>query len=262
MTKKLFIIVVLLSSFTWQSCEDEVEPGPVDCAENPVVLTLVSSEGATCSQEDGRIEVKATGGSGKYQYRLGSGTAQATGVFENVGAATYELSATDENNCSGTLEVSVQNQEGLNISFEATDAGCSTSNGTITVNAVDGTEPYQFRLDGGTFGATNTFSNLPKGDHTLIVKDASGCQIEQTVRITSGISYAASIAPIIQSDCAISGCHNGTQAPDFRVFKNIQDNRAQIKTLTGNKTMPQGGALSQAEIDMIACWVDDGAPAN
>jgi hypothetical protein len=94
------------------------------------------------------------------------------------------------------------------------------------------------------------------------VKDASGCEIEQTVRITSGIGYAASIAPIIQNNCAVSGCHSGTQAPDFRVFKNIQDNAAQIKVLTGNKTMPQNGTLSQSQIDMIACWVDDGAPAN
>lgn len=262
MTKNLFLIIVLLGSFTWQSCEDEVAPKPVDCADDPVVLTLVSSEDANCSQADGRIEVAASGGSGKYQYRLGTGSAKSTGVFEAVGAGTYQITAVDENNCSGTLEVAINNLDGLNITFEAEDAGCGTSNGTLTVNAVDGTQPYQFKLDAGAFGTTNTFSNLTKGDHTLVVKDASGCEITQTVRIASGISFANSISPIIEANCAVSGCHSGTQAPDFRTFKNIKDNAGQIKVLTGNRTMPQGGSLTQEQINMIACWVDDGAPAN
>ena len=262
MTKKIFLIAALIGALTWQGCEDEVEPGPVDCTVNPVELDLVSTDDANCSQEDGRIEVNATGGSGKYEYRLGSGTAQATGVFEGVGAGTYKISATDENNCVATLDVSVLNLEGLNISFETTDAGCGTANGTLTVNAVDGTTPYQFKLDGGAFGSSNTFSNLLKGDHQLIVTDAAGCEITQTVKLTSGISFATSISPIIETKCAISGCHAGTQAPDFRVFSNIKNNAAMIKTLTGNKTMPQTGSLTQAQINMIACWVDDGAPAN
>jgi hypothetical protein len=262
MENKLFIIIILLCSFTWQSCEDEVEPKPLDCADNPVELTIASVQDANCSMQNGRIEVAASGGSGKYQFRLGSGNLQATGIFLSVGAGTYQITAVDENNCSGTLEASVKNLDGLDISLEKTDAGCGTSNGTLTVTAVDGTQPYQFKLNAGAFSGTNTFSNLPKGEHDLIVKDASGCEIAQTVKITTGIGYAASISSIIQGNCAISGCHNGSQPPDFRVFKNIHDNAGQVKALTGNGTMPQGRTLTQEQINMIACWVDDGALEN
>ena len=50
--------------------------------------------------------------------------------------------------------------------------------------------------------------------------------------------------------------------PISAIFANVQGNAGQIKTLTGNRTMPAEGSLTQAEIDMIACWVDDGAVAN
>jgi hypothetical protein len=263
MTKKLFVIIAIMASMSWQGCEDESLDGPVDCTENPVTPKLVSSENSTCGLADGRIEVSATGGGGEYQFKIGSASAQATGVFENVAAGVYEITVSDKNNCSAMLEVAVQNQDGLNVTFDAGTSGCNQSNGTLTVNAVNGTQPYQFKLDGGAFGSGNTFSDLPGGDHSLVVTDASGCEVTQNVKIRSGVSFATSIQPIITGNCAVSGCHSGPTAPDLRVFKNIQDNAARIKVVTGNKTMPQGGgSLTQTEINLIACWVDDGALNN
>jgi hypothetical protein len=110
--------------------------------------------------------------------------------------------------------------------------------------------------------AGNTFSGLPRGDYTVVVGDDTGCEVSQVVRVTSGVSFSGTLAKIIEKNCAISGCHAGSQFPDFRVFKNIHDNALQIKKLTGDHTMPQQGSLTQAEINTIACWVDDGAANN
>src|SRR5690606_27291073 len=127
----------------------------------------------------------------------------------------------------------------------------SSSDGRLTVMAFDGTEPYQYRLNEGSYSSSHEFAGLPRGVYTLSVSDASGCEITQSVRVRSGVSFAASIAPIIEKSCAINDCHNGSQFPDFRVFKNIHDNAAQIKALTGDGTMPQDGTLTQAEINLI-----------
>lgn len=263
MLKRFLVAIVAVANLiTWQSCEYEVIPGPVDCEENPVTLELVSVEDANCALMDGRIEVLASGGAGNYRYRIGNGDPQTASIFNDMAAGLYEISALDDNNCSASLEVTVKNSNGLNITFETTEAGCNTSNGTLTVTASDGTPPYQYKLDDGNFTSDNSFGGLVADEYDLVVTDASGCVVTQTVRIKSGISYAGSIASIIENECAISGCHNGSQFPDFRVFKNIHDNAAQVKTLTGNRTMPEDGNLTQSEIDMIACWVDDGAPDN
>jgi hypothetical protein len=262
MLRKFFVFILLVLVLSWQACEYEVLPADVNCEENPVAIALVSADDSQCALKDGRVEVVATGGAGSYSYRLGEGEPQESPVFENLGAGLYEITATDENGCSATMEVTVLNSNGMNISFTTTDSGCNGSEGTLTVDAFDGTEPYLFKLEGGSFSENATFTDLAQGEYDLTVSDAIGCEVVQTVKIRSGISFDTSISAIIENSCAINDCHNGSQFPDFRVFKNIHDNAAQIKALTGDRSMPQEGTLTQAEINMIACWVDDGALDN
>ncbi|MDZ7647994.1 MAG: hypothetical protein U5K54_12920 [Cytophagales bacterium] len=57
----------------------------------------------------------------------------------------------------------------------------------------------------------------------------------------TGISYAADIAPILQTNCIKSGCHNGDNGAqrNWSVFTNVQSDAQNIKTRTGNRSMPQ-----------------------
>ena len=245
-----------------QRCEYEKLRGPVDCEENPVTLKLVATTDADCALMDATIKVAASGGEPPYNFVIDGREPQPDSLFENLAAGVYQVSAVDINKCSATLEVTLKNSNGLNLSFETGNAGCGGSNGRLTVNAVDGTAPYQFKLDNGNFSAVNSFDGLSSGEYTLTAKDASGCVVSQKMRVKSGISYSATVAGIIENNCAVYGCHSGSQFPDFRVFKNIHDNAAQIKKLTADRTMPQEGTLTQEQINQIACWVDDGALNN
>jgi len=252
-----------MSAVIWQACEYEVVPAEVNCQESPVALELVSVDGSGCALANGSIEVRASGGNGNYRFMISEGPLQSSARFENLSAGLYQVTAVDGNNCSASLEATVLNSDGLNVTFTTTSAGgCNGSDGTLTVNAVDGMEPYRYRMGGGPFSQNQSFTGLSRGEYTLTVADASGCEITQKVRILSGISFAVSIAPIIKANCAINDCHNGSQFPDLRTFKNVHDNAGQIKALTGDRTMPQDGSLTQTQINMIACWVDDGAPDN
>jgi hypothetical protein len=253
----IFIIILLCGG-----CADHQLPAPQSCSDDPVVLELISVVDSDCALKNGSVEVKASGGTGSYVFRLDGGETQTASVFLNVGAGVHEVSATDDQDCVSIVQATVQNKDGLNITFQTADAGCKGFNGTITIEAVDGVEPYQYKINASSFSTNNVFTNLSPGNHTVVVKDDTGCELTQTIKVKSGISYASKIAPIISSNCAINGCHNGSQFPDFRQFANVQGNAAQIKTLTGSRVMPAEGSLTQAEIDMIACWVDDGAAAN
>jgi len=138
------------------------------------------------------------------------------------------------------------------------------------VNVTGGTGPFMYKFGEGAFGATNTFSGLKHGSYTVEVKDVTDCpQIINAVvpRGDTGISYENDIKPILQANCIKSGCHNGDNGADrnWSVFANVKEKAQGIKTRTGNGTMPADIAptgLPQAQRDLIACWVDDGAKEN
>jgi hypothetical protein len=83
-------------------------------------------------------------------------------------------------------------------------------------------------------------------------------------------TFSADIKPIIQTKCAISGCHNGDMGPDlnwtnFEQFhKRVESGL--VKYRVTNHIMPPAespaGPLSEEQIDAIACWSDQGALNN
>ena len=80
------------------------------------------------------------------------------------------------------------------------------------------------------------------------------------------ISLVQDIQPIITTRCAVPGCHiSGAQPPNFSQTSVILNRAASIRTRTKNRTMPppaSGITLTEAEIQMIDCWVQQGANEN
>ncbi len=90
---------------------------------------------------------------------------------------------------------------------------------------------------------------------------------------------------VFSTSCALSGCHGGAQSPDLsagqaygnlvnqaslenpsmlRVKPGDSNNSLLMKKLKGDGTsvMPPSGKLSEAIIDSIAAWIDNGALNN
>lgn len=244
------------------SCKSEESTPLVDCNSGDLALQILSQTNTACALAIGEIEVAASGGSGSYNYKIGTRDFQPEPVFSDLPAETYTVTVKDGNGCEASTQVAIVNEEGVNMEVAFTDAGCQEENGSITITAVNGTAPYEYKLGDADFQTNNSFTSLAKGDYHIVTKDASGCEISREVSLLSGISYSASVAKIIETNCAVSGCHNGTQFPDLREFSNIQASAGAIKAAVVSGRMPKGGSLTQAEIDAISCWVDDGALDN
>jgi hypothetical protein len=78
-------------------------------------------------------------------------------------------------------------------------------------------------------------------------------------------AFTADVNPIIQSTCAVAGCHatgssNGPGA--LTGYTQIFNARSTIRTAVVTGRMPQGGSLSTAQKNSIICWIDNGAPNN
>lgn len=243
-------------------CQSDSEDPQVDCSVSTLTLNVVNVTNANCDQSNGQIVVTASGGTGNYEYSLNTGLNNSTGEFNNIPAAAYTVSV-DDGDCSRQLTATVNNEGGVVITnVTAEDSGCGTTNGTIAVSANEGSPPYEYALNSGAFQDESTFTGLSHGVYTLRVTDSQDCEITQEVQVLSGISWASTVSSIISTKCALPSCHGGTQPPDYREFSNVQAFATQIKTRTGNGTMPPTGALPEDEVQAIACWVDDGAMDN
>jgi hypothetical protein len=263
----LFWILVTFSA----SCTYTDINKKADCATSTLAVNLVSkSDPIGCNAIDGKLVVNASGGKAPYDYSLNGGAYQTKNEFLNLSAGSYSIKAKDANNCDRSIQVELVSP---NSTLSATtivgsNNQCNQPNGSVTISGTGGKSPYIYLFGSGAFSSTNVFTSLKHGIYNAIVKDANDCQ--QAISITiprgaTGVSYANEISPILTVTCNLPSCHDaGSGGRNWTTYDNVKANATNIKTRTGNKSMPigSGPTLTQKQIDLIACWADDGAPNN
>ena len=51
---------------------------------------------------------------------------------------------------------------------------CAVGSGRLSVTATGGVSPYQYKMSGGSYQSSNTFTNLSSGSYTIYVMDNTG----------------------------------------------------------------------------------------
>ena len=250
------IILFTLLSCTYLSVEELI----LDCSNNPIGLNIDAVE-ADCAVNNGAATIIVTGGLPPYNYQIKE-MVQDNNVFTNLVAGNYKVLVIDDNNCSAEMGFVINNKGGVTGSASSTFAGCKTFQGELTINAENGVMPYEYKLNNLAPQTSNIFVGIPAGNHIITIIDDIGCEFIIEKQILSGLSYEIDVKPIIMNSCAVTGCHSGSQFPDFRALQNVQNNKANIRSFTQSRFMPLEGSLTQAEVDAIACWIDDGALDN
>lgn len=243
------------------------DPEPVDCEVSGPIISLGTVTHATsCSIPDGTLRVSASGGKEPYLFSLNDLPGQAEGSFNGLAAGSYTVIVTDANACTAVVEnVAIKATDFVFATAVVSDTDCLSGNGQVTIDVESLNPPYSYRLGTGAFGSSNVFGGLSVGTYSFTVSDNNGCSLLLHVSVPrgfSGTSWQNDVRPIIVKSCALSGCHNGDSRPDLRVFENAKFHAKSIKSKTKDKSMPREGTLTQQEIDLIACWVDDGAVLN
>lgn len=82
----------------------------------------------------------------------------------------------------------------------------------------------------------------------------------------STVTYSATIAPLISSNCGSSGCHgSGSSNGELISYTKIKPyaNNGKLKSrVIDIQDMPQGGSLTADQLGQINCWLNAGAPNN
>lgn len=141
----------------------------------PLTLDFAIDNVSCFGESDGSVEALVTGGFGDYAYNWSNGA--TTSVNGNLVAGTYNLQVTDENNCLITGDAIVTQPDSLGLGLvEVIDNICfGESEGSIEVEAVGGSPPYEYSVDGFTFQMEPVLGNLPAGNYEVTVLDAEGC---------------------------------------------------------------------------------------
>lgn len=245
---------------------------PFDCTSVTISVTLeAQSNVSSCAASDGSLTISANGGEGPYLFSIDGGDFTAGAVFSNLSTGSHTVVAKDAKGCVGTLLPSptiTSPGSTLLLTVDTfSDTNCLTNNGSLSASASGGVPPYTFKLGNGVFSSTTTYANLAPNNYSITVQDSQGCTFTVNKTVSqgdTGISWSGEINSIISTNCAVSGCHNGSQSPNLSTLSNVQNQKAGVKSRTSSKSMPPSGrpALTEEQIKKIACWVDDGAKNN
>ncbi len=258
--------VVLFSFvFVFSSCINESEDDlVVDCALSDIAIQVTNITDATVGS-GGSITVVGSGGRGDYSYSINGVDFVTTSTFDGLVAGEFTITIMDvDTGCTASVNATV-NAIGDVIAFnvDISNSDCESDTGTITVNLTNGDEPVEYSIDETNFVSTNVFEAVAPGDYTVSVRNSIST-ITSDISVLSNVTLTRDIMPIINTYCALPGCHADRQTPNLNTNAQIIGAASGILARTGDRSMPPRGAepLSDAEIAEIACWVNDGALEN
>ncbi|MFL5753910.1 MAG: PKD domain-containing protein, partial [Bacteroidia bacterium] len=192
-------------------------PGPTALA-----LTTVNS---TCGNANGIVNVgTVTGGTSAYTYSLNGGAFTGTLSYTGLSAATYTVVVKDANGCVFTQTVVLADTPGPTaLALTTVNSTCGSANGIVNVGTVTGgTSAYTYSLNGGAFSATLSYTGLSAATYTVVVKDANGCTLTQTVALADTPGPTAQAFTTVNETCTsangsvtIGATTGGTSAYTF-----------------------------------------------
>jgi gliding motility-associated-like protein len=144
---------------------------------------------------NGRITLNPSGGKSPFRFAMGTGTYSANNVFTGLAPGSYTLHVKDGNDCVKDITVQVTDPPDMIAQITVARPTCNFfGNGTITVNTLNGTAPYQYALGSGSFSTTNTFTGLASGSFMVHIKDNNGCLKDSLYVLNDSINVHATAA--------------------------------------------------------------------
>jgi hypothetical protein len=179
-------------------CEKTVEisvedsPSPLDAS----IFNLVNV--ACYGESTGVLQVDVTGGKLPYTYSItpisavGLSESNISGgkrlLVENISAGSYTLLVTDNNGCTVEIDFTINQPDNpLEVElFDFENVACfGDASGSANVIVSGGTPAYTYIWSSGLAPNSPNNSNVPEGNHNVIIEDANGCRDTLSYDITS-----------------------------------------------------------------------------
>lgn len=188
-------------------------------------LSVVSLVNANCGQSNGSVSVAAADGSGTAYSFVWDTPNGNNETANNLAAGTYNVTVTDNTQCSATLTLAIGNEGAPSISVQNVQPStCSNNNGAISISVTGGVGNLSYTW---TDGVSNnaTASNLLPAIYFVTVSDANNCQSIASAEVTTTNTPTLSINNLSPATCS--------------------QNNGAVSIIVGNGTAPFNWTWSQ-----------------
>ncbi|MFL5754655.1 MAG: PKD domain-containing protein, partial [Bacteroidia bacterium] len=180
------------------SCQTSVS---LTIANAPPITGTLAATDPSCGLPNGTIVSQISGGTPPYSYSWSPGGTTGANLT-GAGAGIYTVQVTDALNCIQFFSDTLTNIPGpvLALSAVTNDSCFGNSDGTATINIVQGVAPFttSWSPSGGS-GLTAT--SLPAGTYTATVTDALGCPSTITATVTEPTPVVLSVVSVTNVSC-------------------------------------------------------------
>ncbi|WP_133158869.1 T9SS type B sorting domain-containing protein [Flavobacterium alvei] len=186
----------------------------------PLSLTAVVATTPSCANNDGIVNVSATGGSANYQFNIDGGAFVATTSFTGVTSGNHTMGVRDTTTlCEFYVPISITPATTITgFTLTSTPVTCNGGNdGTITATmatpavGINDNPVYMYSLNGGTPQASNIFTGLTAATgYSVTVTSARGCQATALIDVIQPAVIDLGASTVVQF-----GCTAGTNGTNY-----------------------------------------------
>lgn len=195
---------------------------------------------------NGRIALTATGGTGSLSYNWSNG--DTTAIVNNLAPGTYTVTVADQNNCSNDSSFVIEQPAVLRTVMGGNDLICAAPlSGSANCTPSGGTMPYSFNWSTGA--TTSSITALNAGKYTITVTDARECEVIDTFRVSDpgvllcqvSIIKAVSVPGAMDGEAEVT--INGGTGPFTYIWSNGATTSATTNLSSGNYSVTVTDAL-------------------
>lgn len=170
----------------------------------PLALTPTTAniQNAPCKDSIGSVEINEALGVAPYTYNFGDGLMGGADILEAIPANDYTITVTDSRECTGTVELSIEEPEAFTAFIDG--AGflypCyGETSASLTVETNGGSGPYTYLWEDGSTNQER--DNLAAGTYQVTATDANGCSSQDEGDISQPDSIRVQIIATTTASC-------------------------------------------------------------
>jgi gliding motility-associated-like protein len=158
------------------------------------LVAAMDYDSVTCANDnDGKIFVTASGGTGNYTYAW-SGNPNITDTLFNIAGGNYTVIVSDSNNCQVTAVETVFEPLLLTANTISVPPSCTgDTNGMAIVIPIGGNEGYSYTWNTTPIQTNDTAINLAGGNYIFTITDIKNCTYTDTVPVIEPLPLVSSI---------------------------------------------------------------------
>lgn len=152
------------------------------------LTTATDSTWVICfGENNGTVTVAPDGGTLPYSYLWdNNANDQITPTANNLSAGVYEVTITDNNDCTITSDIQVEEPTELTLTVDFEDPNCfDAADGLVEITASGGTPNYNYNWNNPALPNDASISNLIANNYVVTVSDDNGCEAEEVIILTN-----------------------------------------------------------------------------